>query len=144
MFLAALSRFTLLRVRYLTKMMLGNMCQHYICCKFGGRCNQTIIIIIIIIIVVVVVVVVIIIIVIIVIIIIVVVVVVIIIIIILIIIIIISAVHAAAGRWPPQLTPCTSILSHPHPLTATNFLHVVSPSPFGSPSYSFSFSGCPF
>ena len=58
--------------------------------------------------------------------------------------IIISAVHATAGRWPPQLTPCTSILSHPHPLTATNFLDVVSPSPFGSPSYSFSFSGCPF
>ena len=55
------------------------------------------------------------------------------------IIIIISAVHATAGRWPPQLTPCTSILSHSHPLTATNF-----PSPFGSPSYSFSFSGCPF
>ena len=50
-----------------------------------------------------------------------------------IIIIIISAVHATAGRWPPQLTPCTSILSHPHPLTATNFLDVVSPSPFGSP-----------
>ena len=56
-----------------------------------------------------------------------------------IIIIIISAVHATAGRWPPQPTPCTSILSHPHPLTATNFLDVVSPSPFGFP-----FSGCPF
>ena len=41
------------------------------------------------------------------------------------IIIIISAVHATAGRWPPQLTPCTSILSHPYPLTATDFLDVV-------------------
>ena len=60
------------------------------------------------------------------------------------IIIIISAVHATAGRWPPQLTPCTSILSHSHPLTATNSLDVVSPSPFMSPSYSFSFSGCSF
>ena len=58
--------------------------------------------------------------------------------------IIISAVRATAGRWPPQLMPCTSILGHPHPLTATNFLDVVSPSLFGSPSYSFSFSGCPF
>ena len=45
------------------------------------------------------------------------------------IIIIISAVHATAGRWPPQLTPCTSILSQSHPLTATNFLDVVSPPP---------------
>ena len=61
-----------------------------------------------------------------------------------IIIIIISAVHATVGKWPPQLTPCTSILSHPHPLTATSFLHVVSPSPVGSPSNSLSFSGCPF
>ena len=60
------------------------------------------------------------------------------------IIIIISAVHGSAGRWPPQLTPCTSILSYSHPLTATNFLDVVSPSPFGFPSYWFSFSGCPF
>ena len=25
---------------------------------------------------------------------------------------IISAIHATAGRWPPQLAPCTSILSH--------------------------------
>ena len=57
-----------------------------------------------------------------------------------IIIIIISAVHATAGRWPPKLATCTSILSHSHPLTATNFLDVVFP----SPSYSFSFSGCPF
>ena len=61
-----------------------------------------------------------------------------------IIIIITSAVHATAGRWPPQLAPCTSILSRPHPLIATNFLDVVSPSPFGSSSYSFSFPGCPF
>ena len=61
-----------------------------------------------------------------------------------IIIIFISAVYATAGRWLQQLTPCTSILSQPHPLTAINFLDVVSPSPFGSPSYSFSFSGCPF
>ena len=60
------------------------------------------------------------------------------------IIIIISAIHATAGKWPPQLAPCTSILTHSHPLTATNFLDVVSPSPFGSPSYSLSFSGCPF
>ena len=43
-----------------------------------------------------------------------------------IIIIIISAIHATARRWPPQPTPCTSILSHPHPLTATNFLDVLS------------------
>ena len=57
---------------------------------------------------------------------------------------IISAVHATAGRWPPQLTPCSLILNCPHPLIATNFLDVVSPSPFGSPSYLFSFSGCPF
>ena len=35
-------------------------------------------------------------------------------------------------------------LSHSHLLTATNFLDVVSPSPFGSPSYPFSFSGWPF
>ena len=61
-----------------------------------------------------------------------------------IIIIIISAVHATAGRWPSHLTLCTSILSHTHPLTAKNVLYIVSPSPFGSPSYSFSFSGCPF
>ena len=61
-----------------------------------------------------------------------------------IIIIIISAVHVTAGRLPPQLAPCTSILSHSHPLTTTNFLYVVSPFPFRSPSYSFSFSGCPF
>ena len=62
----------------------------------------------------------------------------------LLVVIIISAVHATAGRWSPQLSPCTSILSHSHPLTATNFLDVVSLSPFGSHSYSFSFSGCPF
>ena len=60
------------------------------------------------------------------------------------IIIIISVVHATADRGRPQLPPCISILSHSHPLTATNFLDVVSPSPFGSSSYSFSFSGCPF
>ena len=29
-------------------------------------------------------------------------------------IIIISAVHASAGRWPPQLMPYTSTLSHSH------------------------------
>ena len=45
-------------------------------------------------------------------------------------IIIISAVHATVGRWTPQLTPCTSISSHSHPLTATNFLDVVSPFSF--------------
>ena len=57
---------------------------------------------------------------------------------------IISAIHATAGRWPTQLAPCTLILSHSHPLTATNFLHVVFPCPFRSYPYSFSFSGCPF
>ena len=57
---------------------------------------------------------------------------------------IISAVHATAGRWPPQVVPCTSILSHSHPLTATNLRDVVSSSPFRSPTYSFSFTGCPF
>ena len=49
----------------------------------------------------------------------------------------ISAIHTTAGRRPPQLVPCTSILNHSHPFTATNFLDVVSPSPFGSSSYSF-------
>ena len=39
-------------------------------------------------------------------------------------IIIISAVHASV--------PCTLILGHSHPLTATNFLDVVSPSLLGS------------
>ena len=47
-----------------------------------------------------------------------------------IIIIIILAVHATAGRWPPQLAPCTSILGRSHPLTANGFLDVISPSPF--------------
>ena len=51
-----------------------------------------------------------------------------------IIIIIILAVHATAGRWPPQLAPCTSILGRSHPLTANGFLDVISPSPFGSSS----------
>ena len=50
------------------------------------------------------------------------------------IIIIILAVHATAGRWPPQLAPCTSILGRSHPLTANGFLDVISPSPFGSSS----------
>ena len=49
-------------------------------------------------------------------------------------IIIILAVHATAGRWPPQLAPCTSILGRSHPLTANGFLDVISPSPFGSSS----------
>ena len=47
-----------------------------------------------------------------------------------IIIIIILAVHATAGRWPPQLAPCTSILGRSHPLTANGFLDVISPSSF--------------
>ena len=51
-----------------------------------------------------------------------------------IIIIIILAVHATAGRWPPQPAPCTSILGRSHPLTANGFLDVISPSPFGSSS----------
>ena len=60
------------------------------------------------------------------------------------IIIIISAVHATAARSPPQLAPYCSNLSHSNPMTATNFLDVVSPYPFGSASYPLSFSGCPF
>ena len=39
-----------------------------------------------------------------------------------------SAVHATAGRWAPPLMQCASILSHSHPLTATDFLDIVSPS----------------
>ena len=52
------------------------------------------------------------------------------------IIIVTPALYATPGRWPSQLTPCTSILSHSHPLIATNFLDVVSPPPFGSSSCS--------
>ena len=63
--------------------------------------------------------------------------------IIIIIIIIISAVHATAGRRLPQFAPCTSILSHSHPLTAIKFLDAVSPSPFRSSSCSSPFCGCP-
>ena len=54
-----------------------------------------------------------------------------------------TAAHATTGRRPPQPAPCTSILSHSHPLPATNFLNIVSPSPPGSSSHSSSFSGCP-
>ena len=33
-----------------------------------------------------------------------------------------SAIHATAGRWPLQHVSCTSMYSHSHPLTSTNFL----------------------
>ena len=46
--------------------------------------------------------------------------------IVLLLLIIISAVHATAGRWSPQRGPCTSILSHSHPLIASTLCLVVA------------------
>ena len=37
--------------------------------------------------------------------------------------------NATAARWPPQVAPCSSILSHSNPVTATNFLNIIFPSP---------------